>query len=111
MEYPKTEMPKQIYASLGTDGKKTRAGYWSKSPVMMDAWGKPVNRKMVNPRTQYIRADQAEALARALEMLDQLWGGDDELAKEIEACKKLGFESPVLKVWNAGKAALEEYRK
>lgn len=82
MEYPNTEMPKQIWA-------------W-KAEIFCeeDAWSE----EKLGDSTQYIRADQAEALARALEDIVRSCLADEECS-----------------VWSAyveaGKVALEEYRK
>ncbi len=77
MEYPKTEMPEKIWAI------KDYKDYWKSGDY-----------KGGKPCAQYIRADQAEALARALEIYAEM--SPNEFEND-------GGES--------ARKALEEYRK
>ena len=46
-------------------------------------------------------------LREALVAVDTLWGGDEGLAREMAACKHLGADFPVTRVWAKIRAALQ----
>ena len=51
-----------------------------------------------------------DELVEALQSVDDLWGGDEGLAKEMAACDKLGAEFPVTKVWAKIRSSIAKAR-